>query len=141
MKNPMISGINHITISVRDLKQSFDFYQKVLGFRPLMKHSRGAYFLAGDLWFCLDLDPKTRNSALPEYTHFAFSVHQDEFKEISKAIIESGAQIWKENASEGDSLYFLDPNGHKLEIHVGNWQTRIADTKKNPWENEIEFFT
>lgn len=136
----MIKGLNHITISVRDLEQSFVFYKEVLGFKPLMKHSKGAYFLAGDLWFCLDLDSTTRKEALPEYTHFAFSVEQKDFAVISRKIKESGANLWKENVSEGDSLYFLDPNGHKLEIHVGDWKSRMQSTKENPWTNSLEFF-
>lgn len=65
----MISGINHITIAVKNLEESFSFYKNVLGFQPLMRHSKGAYFLAGDLWFCLDLDSTTRKEPLPEYTH------------------------------------------------------------------------
>lgn len=31
----------------------------------------------------------------------------------------------EENLSEGDSLYFLDPDGHKLELHVGSLQSRL----------------
>jgi hypothetical protein len=43
----------------------------------------------------------------------------------------AGDKIFKESFSEGDSLYFLDPDGHKLEIHVGNWQSRIEAKKLN----------
>ena len=135
-----ILGINHITIAVKNLETSFNFYQNILGFRPLMRSSRNAYFLAGDLWFCLDQDPTTRTQALPEYTHFAFSVSQDNFSSTTKKIIDSGAKVWKENKSEGESLYFLDPDNHKLEIHVGNWESRVDSAKKNPWEVGIEFF-
>ncbi|MCC2644778.1 MAG: fosA, partial [Burkholderiales bacterium] len=45
------------------------------------------------------------------------------------------------NYSEGESLYFLDPDGHKLEIHIGSWQSRIENKKQDPgtWQ-DIEFF-
>lgn len=137
----MIQGLNHITIAVSDLERSFDFYANVLGFKPLMRHEKGAYFLAGDLWFCLDLDPQTRSGALPEYTHFAFSVNAEDFEMFSKKITAAGAKIWKENKSEGDSLYVLDPDGHKLEIHVGSWQSRLETYKSNPKYNYMTFFT
>lgn len=136
----MIRGLNHITVAVKNLEKSFEFYRDVLGFKPLMKHAKGAYFLAGDLWFCLDLDATTRPEALPEYTHFAFTVEASDFPALADKIKKSGAKIWKENVSEGDSLYFLDPDGHKLEIHVGNWQTRLRSAKEKPWNSSLEFF-
>ncbi|HEX5514181.1 MAG TPA: glutathione transferase, partial [Gammaproteobacteria bacterium] len=42
--------------------------------------------------------------------------------------------IWKDNKSEGDSLYFLDPDGHKLEIHVGDLESRLAALREKPYE-------
>ena len=121
----MITGLNHITISVRSLDKSFFFYKNVLGFIPRMKWKKGAYFEAGNLWFVIFEDENARESELPEYTHLAFSVTQENFQLMARRIIESGAKILKENASEGDSLYFLDPNGHKLEIHCGNLESRL----------------
>lgn len=63
------------------------------------------------------------------------------FKEISDHIINSGVALFKENTSPGNSLYFLDPDGHKLEIHVGDWRSRIEAKKANPgnWKN-VEWF-
>ena len=136
----MIRGINHITIAVKDLEKSFTFYRDLLEFKPLVRHSTGAYFLAGDLWFCLDLDLKTRSEPLPEYTHFAFTVEQRDFDAFSAKLKDAKVKIWKENISEGESLYFLDPDGHKLEIHVGDWKTRIMSTKERPWNETLVFF-
>jgi catechol 2,3-dioxygenase-like lactoylglutathione lyase family enzyme len=121
----MIKGINHITLSVKSLEESFEFYKDVLGFRPLMCRGKSAYFLAGDLWFCIEEDRNIREGALPEYTHIAFSVEQKEFEAVRNKIQSAGTEIFKENKSEGSSLYFIDPNGHKLEIHVGDWRSRL----------------
>ena len=136
----MIRGLNHITIAVKDLEKSFTFYKDLLGFKPLMKHSKGAYFLAGDLWFCLQLDPRTRAEALPEYTHVAFTVDQNDFSKLSKKLMSAGVTFWQDNVSEGDSVYFVDPDGHKLEIHVGDWRSRIQSAKAKPWNDSLEFF-
>ena len=52
----MISGLNHITLAVRDIDRSFRFYVETLGARPLARWSRGVYLLVGELWLCLTLD-------------------------------------------------------------------------------------
>lgn len=135
----MITGINHITLSVSDLNKSFKFYTDVLGCKPVARWKRGAYLLAGNLWLCLSVDEQTRKEALPEYTHIAFNVSVSDFESFSSQIIKSGATIWKNNTSEGKSLYFLDPDRHKLEVHVSDLQTRINVTKQHPYE-EMEFF-
>lgn len=135
----MITGINHITLSVLDLDCSFKFYTEVLGCKPVARWKQGAYLLAGDLWLCLSLDKQTRTAALSEYTHIGLNVAAKDFERFSHKVIESGATIWQQNTSEGLSLYFLDPNGHKLELHAGDLKTRIEATKKQPYE-EMDFF-
>jgi catechol 2,3-dioxygenase-like lactoylglutathione lyase family enzyme len=128
----MIIGINHVTLSVRDLEKSLEFYREVLGFRVAARWGKGAYLLAGDLWVALLVDPSARESSLPEYTHVAFSVSMENFDAIVERIRTSGARIWRENESEGPSLYFEDPNGHKLEVHVGTLESRIRSVNENP---------
>ena len=139
----MITSVNHITLAVTDINRSFEFYRDVLGLKPLVKWDKGAYFLIEDgensFWFCLNVDSKREPA--PCYTHYAFSINPEKFAEMFAKITHSGAQIFKDNTSPGDSLYFLDPDGHKLEIHVGDWRTRI-EAKKNglgDWKN-VEWF-
>ena len=52
----MITAMNHITLASRNIEKSFSFYKDVLGLMPLVKWDKGAYFLAGDFWFCLNFD-------------------------------------------------------------------------------------
>lgn len=125
----MLTGINHITITTSDVSKSFNFYLNVLGFKPLCKWDKGAYFLVGNVWFCINYDDNT--SPTKDYTHIAFTVVQNDFTNTKNKIIENNVIIFKDNISEGDSLYFCDPDGHKLELHVGDWQTRIAYKKIN----------
>lgn len=141
----MITGLNHLTLAVKNIETSFAFYRDVLGFTPLCKWEGSAYFLVGDpeqpgcLWFCLDRDARRQETICS--THYAFSVSPEDFKASSERIINSGATIFKKNTSPGESLYFLDPDAHKLEIHTGDWQTRIASKKADPgkWTN-VEWF-
>ncbi len=135
----MIFGMNHLTLAVSNIDRSFTFYKDILGLRPLCKWDKGAYFLIGDFWFCLNLDDK--RVVNPCYTHYAFSVSNQNFPLLRQKLIDSEVVIFKENVSPGDSLYFLDPDGHKLELHVGNWQSRIQAKKENAdtWKN-IEWY-
>lgn len=36
----------------------------------------------------------------------------------------------QENVSEGESFYFLDPSGNKLELHCSTLEARIEDGKR-----------
>jgi catechol 2,3-dioxygenase-like lactoylglutathione lyase family enzyme len=134
----MITALNHITLAVTEIERSFSFYRDVLGFRPLVKWNKGAYFLIGPeengFWFCLNVDRNRQPTSC--YTHYAFSVSESDFEKLSRKIIENTV-LFKENTSPGDSLYFLDPDGHKLEIHTGNWKTRLDAklTDVGSWEN------
>jgi catechol 2,3-dioxygenase-like lactoylglutathione lyase family enzyme len=139
----MITGINHITLAVTDVERAFAFYRDVLGFKPLCKWEGCAYFLVGHgdnpLWLCLDRD--VNHQAMTGSTHYAFSLSKDDFESMTKRIVESGAHVYKNNTSPGESLYFLDPDNHKLEIHVGNWQAHIESKKANPGKwTTIEWF-
>ncbi len=121
----MITGVNHLTFSVSDLEESAGFYTGVLGFEVASRGDREAHLLAGDAWIVLIQDPYVKDGAPPEYTHAAFSVSVKSFNALERRIRRSGAGIWQENCTPGRLLYFLDPDGHKLEIRASNLQARI----------------
>lgn len=104
-----------------------------------MKWDKGAYFLVGDFWFCLSVESQI--SLREDNSHFAFTVSSEDFESLSQRILKARAIQYKKNTSPGDSLYFLDPDGHKLEIHVGDWQTRLLAKKKDPgtWK-QVQWF-
>ena len=81
----MVEGLNHITLAVRDVEDSCLFYADVLRCRLIARWPQGAYLVAGDVWIALVLDPETRPSTLPEYTHIAFTVDVDDFPVVSNA--------------------------------------------------------
>lgn len=133
----MITGFNHLTLCVKDLDIAFNFYKDVMGFKPLCRWKEGCYFLAGDLWICLFNDPEQTPAG--SYTHYAFSVEADDFPKFVKHLDDKGVVPTKDNESEGDSIYFRDPDGHQLEVHVGDWKSRIAHKNTHPWPG-AEFF-
>ena len=119
----MLRGLNHLTFAVYDLPRALDFYCRVLGAELHAKWDQGAYVTIGNCWVCLSRDDKTHPSS--DYSHIAFSIDAEAFEFFSKKLQEEGVEIWKQNNREGDSIYFLDPDGHKLEAHVGNLKTRL----------------
>lgn len=135
----MITGINHINLSVSDIERSFHFYHQLLGLNPICKWPYGAYFLAGNDWFCLNVTNQCAVSSTTSYTHYAFTVNDDDFTNIVAKLCDAGIESFKNNRSEGKSFYFLDPDGHKLELHVGDWKSRLASKKLQPWPN-TKFF-
>ncbi|MDR5858380.1 fosfomycin resistance glutathione transferase [Halomonas eurihalina] len=130
----MISGINHITIAVSDLERSLQFYRDVLNFSAHVRWNEGAYLSVGNLWFCLSCDEPCPKS---DYTHIAFDVSSTEFEVYASRIVSLGVEVWKKNKSEGQSLYILDPDGHKLELHVGSLESRLEELKRKPYDGLV----
>ena len=138
----MITSLNHMTLAVTDIERSFDFYRNVMGLTPLCRWDKGAYFLAGDVWFSLNVDP-TRSATIKDrgltddYTHYAFSVSDSDFIPMRQKLLDAGVLEFQPSKSPGQSFYFVDPDGHKLEIHVGNWKNRMNALRDKP---NITFF-
>ena len=132
-----VAGPNHLTLATGDLARAFDFYVNVLGCRARARWARGAYLTAGDLWLCLSLDETVRPS--DDYTHFAFTVTAAELDAWGARLDAAGARRWKANTSEGGSIYFLDPDGHRLELHAGDLDSRLASLRRAPYD-ELELF-
>jgi len=118
---------------VADLDVSFSFYINTLKAKPKAKWSDGAYLELGTLWLCLE-----RGDAAPagDDTHIAITCAKEDFDHFSTHIA-AHAEQWKENRSEGRSLYFRDPDGHKLELHVGSLRSRLAAYRGR---TDVEFF-
>tara|TARA_B100000446_G_scaffold182585_1_gene201346 strand:- start:1995 stop:2426 length:432 start_codon:yes stop_codon:yes gene_type:complete len=127
----VLKGLNHITIAVSNLDRSFDFYVSLLGMKPEVKWELGAYLSVNELWICLSKD---RVKPAQDYSHISFTVDKSDFNNYRTKLLSSGVKIWRQNASEGDSVYILDPDGNKLEIHVGSLKTRLQELKSNPYK-------
>ncbi|WP_202303550.1 fosfomycin resistance glutathione transferase [Dryocola clanedunensis] len=130
----MLTGLNHLTLAVSDLERSLVFYTSVLGLTPRAKWLTGAYLTLGDLWVCLSLD---KIDAKQDYTHYAFTLSGKDIHAFRDKLRAAGVIEWKDNKSEGESVYFLDPDGHRLEAHCGDLATRLQACKEEPYEAMI----
>ena len=135
----MLTGLNHLTLATANLPRSIEFYVGLLGFRLAARWETGAYLTLGDLWLCLSFDENCASEKHPDYTHYAFSVGQDDFENLTICLRLRNVIEWKTNSSEGDSFYFSDPDGHRLEVHVGSLASRLEQCRRHPYAG-MEFF-
>lgn len=129
----MLSGLNHLTLAVTDLARSLHFYHELLQLKLDATWEKGAYLSLPGLWFCLSLDPARHSTPTADYTHYAFTVGEADFSVLVTRLRAAGVQEWRDNCSEGASFYFLDPDGHKLEIHVGDRASRLQACRAKPY--------
>lgn len=134
----MLTGLNHLTLAVKSVERSLAFYQQCMGMQCHASWESGAYLSCGDLWLCLSYDEHA--GARPtDYTHYAFTISASDFGIMVRRLKQAGVRCWKENSSEGDSFYFLDPDNHPLELHVGSLASRLAACREKPY-NEMIFY-
>ena len=125
-----LQGINHLAFITDDMAQTIRFYRDLLGMQLHVSWDKGAYLSAGELWFCLNLgQPKPA----ADYSHIAFSMQVDALAALRARLPDLAVQQWQKNSSEGDSLYLLDPDGHKLELHCGSLESRLRALEKAPY--------
>ena len=70
----MTLGVNHITISVSDIRRSLDFYTRVLGMHRVATWSCGACLTVGSVWIALVQENAVTRIPREEYSHVAFTV-------------------------------------------------------------------
>ncbi len=133
----MLTGLSHLTLAVADLDRSVAFYTGPLGARLRATWDEGAYLELGDVWLCLSVDPSRAPSR--DYTHVAFAIDAASFEAFCARLRAQGVRQWKENRSEGASMYVVDPDGHRLEIHVGDLEIRLAACRRAPYRG-MRFF-
>lgn len=125
----MIQSINHVTYSVSDIKQSTIFYKDILKAKILVESDKTVYFTLGGLWLALNEEKdKPRNEIQYSYTHMAFTIDESEFDEWHQWLKVNDVNILKgrtRDVRDKKSIYFTDPDGHKLELHTGTLQDRL----------------
>ncbi|MGW5358271.1 FosB/FosD family fosfomycin resistance bacillithiol transferase [Staphylococcus xylosus] len=125
----MIQSINHVTYSVSDIKKSIIFYKDILKAEILVESDKTVYFILGGLWLALNEEKDiSRNEIQYSYTHMAFTIDESEYEEWYQWLNVNGVNILEgrnRDIRDKKSIYFTDPDGHKLELHTGTLQDRL----------------
>lgn len=118
----MAIKLNHTIIQAKDAEKSANFLSEILG---LPSPATFGPFVVVKTGNEVSLDFRTTDGAIKP-RHFAFIVSEAEFDEIFNRIIDKKLEYWadpgrtklnKINHNDGGrGCYFLDPNGHFLEI-------------------------
>ncbi|WP_436857539.1 FosB/FosD family fosfomycin resistance bacillithiol transferase [Mammaliicoccus sciuri] len=132
----MIKSINHICYSVSNLNESIYFYKDILCGDLLLIGETTAYFDIGGLWVALNEEKDIpRNEIQYSYTHTAFTIDESEYNSWYRWLKKNNVNILEgrtRDVRDKKSIYFIDPDGHKLELHTGTLENRMnyyKDTK------------
>ncbi|MGK0554826.1 metallothiol transferase FosB [Macrococcus capreoli] len=130
----MINAINHITFSVANLERSIYFYQNILEGKLLMKGRTSAYLDIGGMWIALNVETDVQRFEInPTYTHIAFSIDEQDFSYWKEKFEKGNVNLLESRARSKEdklSIYFTDPDGHRLELHTGTIEDRLQYYKE-----------
>lgn len=117
-----VEGIDHVAMSVGDLEQSAQWYVDVLGFERRFEGMwDGVPVFIGKGTTALALFPvreSPASSALGgiRMLHLALRANRKNFLAAQKELKSRGIKFEFQDHEISHSIYFRDPDGHKLEI-------------------------
>lgn len=124
-----ILDIDHIQLDVANIEESYEFYRRVFGFEIKEVGIRAfvRWMIIGvpsRLYLCMHeyAEGRGRKNDGLEITHFGILVR--DFDSVRARLHQHGVTLlpdYEVQYHSSRSVYFLDPNGYKIEIseHVG----------------------
>lgn len=122
-----VERLDHVALRVADLGRSVEFYQRVLGLRdafpgmwggvPTILLTAGPGARTGVALFPAGGGggPPARGTA-GVVDHVAFAVPNEEFERALRHLDREGVEFTRQQHGIASSVYFEDPDGHRLEI-------------------------
>ena len=120
-------GVHHITLIVRDVHKSKEFYTKVCGMKVISdeKEVCGLTDEAFSLWLALSREGsrKVFNSEEIGLNHWAFKVESRKvLEEIEKKLKKMNINMEDDGITDdgygGTAIFTQDPDGMKVEFHL-----------------------
>lgn len=117
-----VEGIDHVAMSVSDMERSAQWYTEVLGFKRLFDGMwDGIPVFIGKGTTALALFPargksKTSDPADIRMLHLALRANRKNFLAAQNELKERGIKFEFQDHEISHSIYFRDPDGHRLEI-------------------------
>jgi catechol 2,3-dioxygenase-like lactoylglutathione lyase family enzyme len=119
-----IDALDHIALSVRDVSRSAQWYAEVLGFKRLHEGKwNGIPVFVGNAAAAIALFPASEevgsasaDRAAVRTLHFAFRADRENFSRARDELKKRAISFEFQDHEVSHSIYFRDPDGHKIEI-------------------------
>jgi catechol-2,3-dioxygenase len=119
-----IDHLDHVALNVKNLAGSVQWYQEVLGLEQRYAEAWGevpTMLCAGNT--CIALFPAKTEEPKPTpdddtiaMRHLAFRVNRKNFEQAQTELHRRGIAFEFEDHEISHSIYFSDPDGHRLEL-------------------------
>lgn len=118
-----VQGLDHVALSVSDLKRSSAFYAEVLGLERAYDEWHEPVFMVADgtglaLFSTGSHESSGDPDAIPpvRFLHVAFRVAREGFDAARAELADRGIETSFADHGAAHSIYFDDPDGHKVEL-------------------------
>lgn len=125
-----VTGFSHVTINVKDLTKSLEFYGDKLGMKVRHQGKKDVYLEWGDAWVCL-IEKENYQTLKKDQLgtdHIAFYIEEKFFNDAVEILKRNQIEIVRGPIQRGmgRSINFLDPDGIELELHTSSLNQRMT---------------
>lgn len=124
--NKYIQGIDHVMVTVGDLKVARDFYEGILGLEEMecpVKDGQRVWYKIGEQQLHVNLQKEHFKAG---FGHFAIAVDSDKYHEYAEILHNSNYDLSAKSQKFEDGIFRLflnDPFSNTVEIHEADKNT------------------